>query len=58
MSSHRFRNEQGKHEEVDAILNDDDKTWVQIRHMHMKDALDCLVEEFRVFNAEHGGNTG
>lgn len=45
-------------EEVNATLSDDDKTWVQIRHMHMKDALDCLVEEFRLFNAEHGSTGG
>lgn len=56
--SHSFRNEQGQIEEIDAVLSDDDKVWCEIKHMHMKDALDNLVDSFKQFNAEHGGPSG
>jgi syntaxin-binding protein 1 len=55
---HTFRNEQGVMEDTEAILNDDDKVWVDVRHMHMKEALDTLVAAFRAFNQEHGQSTG
>jgi syntaxin-binding protein 1 len=55
---HSFRNEQGSTEETEATLNDDDKVWVDVRHMHMKEALDTLVAAFRQFNQEHGGPGG
>jgi len=56
--SHSFRNEKGEMEEVDAILNDDDKVWTDVRHMHMKDALDRLIEAFKQYSNEHGGGKG
>ena len=56
--SHTFRNEQGIQEDIDIILNDDDKVWVDVRHMHMKEALDTLVAAFKQFNTEHGSSTG
>lgn len=37
-------------EEMDAILNDDDKVWTDVRHMHMKDALDRLIDSFRQYS--------
>lgn len=41
-------------EEVDAVLSDDDKVWTDVRHMHMKEALDRLIEAFRQYSSEHG----
>lgn len=55
---HTFRNEKGEDETIEAVLTDDDKVWTDIRHMHMKDALDTLVAAFKQFNAEHGGPAG
>ena len=55
---HSFRNAQGEREQHNAILSDDDKVWVDVRHMHMKDALETLVAAFKQFNTEHGSNQG
>lgn len=52
--SHSFRNEKGEMEEIDAILNDDDKVWTDVRHMHMKETLDRLIEAFKQYSNEHG----
>lgn len=53
---HAFRNEEGVVEENEAILSDEDKVWVDVRHMHMKDALDKLIEAFKQFTNEHNAN--
>ncbi|GAA6018634.1 hypothetical protein JCM10207_008988 [Rhodosporidiobolus poonsookiae] len=55
---HEFVNEQGKTEEKEAVLNDDDKVWVEVRHMHMKEALDKLIADFKAYAGEHGGTFG
>lgn len=34
-------------ENVDAALTEEDKVWVELRHMHMKDALDRLILAFK-----------
>jgi hypothetical protein len=56
--SHTFRNERGVTETKDAILNDEDKVWVEVRHMHMKDALDKLIEAFKQYQGSEGGGSG
>ncbi|BGP44379.1 syntaxin binding protein 1 [Rhodotorula kratochvilovae] len=53
-----FTNEQGQEEEREAILADDDKVWCEVRHMHMKDALDKLIADFKAYAGEHGGTFG
>ncbi|GAA6041593.1 hypothetical protein JCM8097_007759 [Rhodosporidiobolus ruineniae] len=55
---HSFTNEQGALEEKEAVLSDDDKVWVEVRHMHMKDALDKLIADFKAYAGEHGGTFG
>ncbi|GAA5858275.1 hypothetical protein JCM8547_004630 [Rhodosporidiobolus lusitaniae] len=55
---HTFTNEQGKEEEKEAVLSDEDKVWVEVRHMHMKDALDKLIADFKAYAGEHGGTFG
>lgn len=45
-------------EEKEAILTDDDKVWTEIRHMHMKDALDKLVADFKAYAGDHNGQFG
>lgn len=40
------------------MLNDDDKVWTEVRHMHMKDALDKLIADFKAYAGEHGGKFG
>ncbi|GAA5975062.1 hypothetical protein JCM11641_000015 [Rhodosporidiobolus odoratus] len=55
---HEFTNEQGALEEKEAVLSDEDKVWVEVRHMHMKDALDKLIADFKAYAGEHGGTFG
>lgn len=40
------------------MLSDEDKVWVEVRHMHMKDALDKLIADFKAYAGEHGGTFG
>lgn len=53
-----FTNEQGGAQDKEAILNDEDKVWSEVRHMHMKDALDKLIADFKAYVGEHGGTFG
>ncbi|GAA6059866.1 hypothetical protein JCM10212_007071 [Sporobolomyces blumeae] len=53
-----FTNERGAPQEKEAILDDNDKVWVEVRHMHMKDALDKLIADFKAYAGEHGGTFG
>jgi syntaxin-binding protein 1 len=45
-------------EDKEAVLTDEDKVWTEVRHMHMKDALDKLVADFRAYAGEHGDKFG
>lgn len=53
-----FKNAQGGTEEKEALLNDDDSVWKEVRHMHMKDALDKLILDFKNYAGEHGSKFG
>jgi syntaxin-binding protein 1 len=55
---HTFRNEREITETKEAILNDEDKVWVEVRHMHMKDALDKLIEAFKQYEGSESGGSG
>ncbi|KAK4057754.1 RHO1 GDP-GTP exchange protein 2 [Microbotryomycetes sp. JL221] len=48
----------GADEEKEAVLDEDDKVWAEVRHMHMKDALDKLIADFRSYAGEHGSKFG
>lgn len=53
-----FRTAEDDIEEKSAILNDKDTIWTSVRHMHMKDALDKLINEVKAYAGEHGGTFG
>lgn len=53
-----FTNEQGVEQEMVAVLSEEDKVWCEVRHMHMKDALDKLIADFKSYAGEHGGTFG
>ena len=40
-------------EEREMELGENDKIWLENRHLHMKDLLTKLVEDFRKFKAEN-----
>ena len=48
-----IRRGQPDQEEKDIELNDKDRLWVHHRHMHMKDLLVQLSEEFKKFQAKN-----
>ena len=50
---HVHQNASHKEERVDVMLNDDDPVWVDIRHMHMREAIGKLMSAFEKFLKEH-----
>ena len=53
MYTNVLRRGQPDQEEKDVELGEKDKIWVSKRHLHMKDLLDKLVNEFRKFQADN-----
>jgi syntaxin-binding protein 1 len=57
--SYRYRfasaNAPGGYEERTATLSDNDILWTQVRHMHMKEAIDRLMLDFNKFLEENAG---
>ncbi|KAK9894050.1 Sec1-like protein [Cystobasidium minutum MCA 4210] len=57
---HSYRNNAGVIEDKDVELTEDDDIWNETRHMHMKDALDKLVGDFKRYagdyNKKYGGD--
>ena len=45
-------------EEKESQLSNDDNVWNEVKHMHMKDALDKLVKDFRAYAGEQGKGAG
>lgn len=55
---YKYENTVGGKEDKEADLNEDDPVWVSVRHLHMKDAIDTLMQDFQKFAAEHAGFRG
>lgn len=49
-----FTNHEGRREDKEAILTDDDAVWQGIRHLHIVEAIDKLSRDFKA----HAGETG
>jgi syntaxin-binding protein 1 len=49
-----FVNHEGKREDKDATLSDDDAVWQAIRHLHIAEAIDKLSRDFK----QHAGEAG
>ncbi|KAK4046376.1 syntaxin binding protein 1 [Microbotryomycetes sp. JL201] len=56
--AYSFINSQGADEEKEAVLSEEDKVWTEVRHMHMKDALDKLIADFKAYAGDHGTKFG
>jgi len=55
---YKFQSSEGVFEDMDATLSDADAVWTNIRHMHMREAIDKLMADFNRFiteNAEFSG---
>ena len=55
LSRYQFQSSLGHFETKEAILTDSDSVWTDVRHMHMRDAIDKLMADFNGFLKEHGG---
>ena len=44
-------------EEKSATLEEKDTIWTSMRHMHMKDTIDKLMQDFNKFCHEHANFT-
>ncbi|KAL5531405.1 hypothetical protein ACEPAG_4282 [Sanghuangporus baumii] len=48
----------GTEERDEILLNDEDPVWVDVRHMHMREAIDKLMADFNKFLKEHTSFAG
>jgi hypothetical protein len=55
---YKFQTASGVHEDKDATLTDADNVWTEVRHMHMREAIDKLMNDFNKFLEENAGFKG
>lgn len=46
---YKFQAAGGVFEDKTALLSDSDNVWTEVRHMHMKEAIDKLMGDFNKF---------
>ncbi|KAJ7163127.1 Sec1-like snare protein [Mycena filopes] len=51
--TYKFQSSVGAYEDKTAILTDADTTWTEVRHMHMREAIDKLMADFNRFLEEN-----
>lgn len=54
---YRFYTSDGKREDKDAVLSDEDAVWTGIRHLHIAEAIDRLSKDFQAHAGEAGAYT-
>jgi syntaxin-binding protein 1 len=57
-TSYKFQSAAGVHEDKAATLTDNDNVWTEVRHMHMREAIDKLMGDFNKFLEENAGFKG
>lgn len=58
MRSYKFQTAIGAYEDTTVTLSDADAVYVEVRHMHMREAIDKLIGDFNNFLKEHAGFKG
>ncbi|KZS94659.1 Sec1-like snare protein [Sistotremastrum niveocremeum HHB9708] len=56
--TYKFQSSVGAYEDKVAVLSDADSVWTEIRHMHMREAIDKLMADFNAFLQENAGFKG
>ncbi|KAF5361824.1 hypothetical protein D9756_002266 [Leucocoprinus leucothites] len=51
--TYKFQAAVGTYEDKTATLSDNDKLWTELRHMHMREAIDKIMNDFNKFTEEH-----
>ncbi|GJE98046.1 Sec1 family protein [Phanerochaete sordida] len=55
---YKFQTAAGTFEDKTAVLSDTDNVWTEIRHMHMREAIDKLMADFNQFMQDNAGFKG
>ncbi|EKM50683.1 uncharacterized protein PHACADRAFT_264085, partial [Phanerochaete carnosa HHB-10118-sp] len=55
---YKFQTAAGTEEDKAAVLSDADNVWTEIRHMHMREAIDKLMADFNQFMQDNAGFKG
>ena len=53
--NYNYTGEDGVQTTKEAILDESDKIWVELRHRHMKDCIDKLMKDFNEFLTDNQG---
>lgn len=56
--TYKFQTAVGTFEDKTAVLSDADSVWTDIRHMHMREAIDKLMADFNQFMQDNAGFKG
>ncbi|KAG6908968.1 hypothetical protein DXG01_002574 [Tephrocybe rancida] len=51
--TYKFQSSVGAYEDKTATLSDSDSVWTEVRHMHMREAIDKLMADFNKFLQEN-----
>ncbi|KAI0339658.1 Sec1-like protein [Trametopsis cervina] len=55
---YKFQTAAGVYEDKVAVLSDSDNVWTELRHKHMREAIDKLMTDFNQFMQENAGFKG
>ena len=55
---YKFQSSVGAYEDKTAVLSDTDTVWTDVRHMHMREAIDKLMADFNKFMTDNAGFKG
>jgi hypothetical protein len=55
---YKFQSSVGTFEDKTAVLSDVDTVWTDVRHMHMREAIDKLMADFNKFITDNAGFKG
>jgi syntaxin-binding protein 1 len=55
---YKFQSSIGAYEDKTATLSDLDSVWTEVRHMHMREAIDKLMADFNKFIQENAAFKG
>ena len=55
---YKFQSSVGAYEDKTAVLSDTDTVWADVRHMHMREAIDKLMADFNKFMTDNAGFKG
>jgi syntaxin-binding protein 1 len=55
---YKFQSSVGAYEDKTAVLSDVDTVWTDVRHLHMREAIDKLMADFNKFMTDNAGFKG